>query len=135
MRFLSDDFPGLPGCLLSVAQIERCKCFLLAGLYDALSDQFQRCSEGTGQCRRTPGRPVTYGTTDRFLDQFSLEDIRDLPGMEDLKGAGLLSSRMPAGFAVPVPPADPDLLDPDEDPPTDNDLQELGLLTPPRPDD
>jgi segregation and condensation protein B len=80
--------------------------------------------------RRTPGRPVTYGTTDRFLDQFSLEDIRDLPGVEELKGAGLLSSRMPAGFSVPVPPADPDLPTPDEDPLTDIDLEELGLLTP-----
>ena len=40
--------------------------------------------------RRTPGRPVTYGTTDRFLDHFSLEEIRDLPGIEELKGAGLL---------------------------------------------
>ena len=42
--------------------------------------------------RRTPGRPMTWGTTDRFLDQFGLEDIRDLPGMEDLKAAGLLDS-------------------------------------------
>jgi segregation and condensation protein B len=42
--------------------------------------------------RRTPGRPVTWGTTDVFLDQFGLEDIRDLPGMEDLKAAGLLDS-------------------------------------------
>jgi segregation and condensation protein B len=42
--------------------------------------------------RKTPGRPMTWGTTDRFLDQFGLEDIRDLPGMEDLKAAGLLDS-------------------------------------------
>lgn len=42
--------------------------------------------------RRTPGRPMTWGTTDGFLDQFGLEDIRDLPGMEDLKAAGLLDS-------------------------------------------
>jgi segregation and condensation protein B len=42
--------------------------------------------------RRTPGRPITWGTTDGFLDQFGLEDIRDLPGMEDLKAAGLLDS-------------------------------------------
>src|SRR5213083_2645687 len=42
--------------------------------------------------RRTPGRPVTYGTTDAFLDHFALEEIRDLPGMEELKGAGLLST-------------------------------------------
>ena len=42
--------------------------------------------------KKTPGRPMTWGTTDRFLDQFGLEDIRDLPGIEDLKAAGLLDS-------------------------------------------
>ena len=51
--------------------------------------------------RRTPGRPVTYGTTDAFLDHFALEEIRDLPGMEELKGAGLLAARMPSNFSVP----------------------------------
>ena len=80
--------------------------------------------------RRTPGRPVTYGTTEKFLDHFALEEIRDLPGMEELKGAGLLAARMPAGFSMPVPPSDPDLLTEDEDPLTDVDLEELGLLTP-----
>ncbi|BBD38198.1 segregation and condensation protein B [Aminobacter sp. Y103A] len=85
--------------------------------------------------RKTPGRPVTYGTTDKFLDHFGLEEIRDLPGMEELKGAGLLSSRMPPGFSVPLPPSDPDLLTDDEDPLTDIDLEELGLLTPRATDD
>ena len=80
--------------------------------------------------RRTPGRPVTYGTTEKFLDHFQLEQIRDLPGMEELKGAGLLSARMPSNFAVPMPPADPDQLAEDEDALTDIDLEELGLLTP-----
>jgi segregation and condensation protein B len=80
--------------------------------------------------RRAPGRPVTYGTTDTFLDHFALEEIRDLPGIEELKGAGLLSTRMPANFSMPVPPADPDVLTEDEDPLTDVDLEELGLLTP-----
>lgn len=80
--------------------------------------------------RRTPGRPVTYGTTDKFLDHFGLAEIRDLPGVEELKGAGLLSVRMPTNFTVPLPPADPDELTPDEDPLTDIDLEELGLLTP-----
>ena len=42
--------------------------------------------------RQTTGRPVTWGTTDAFLDHFGLNDIRDLPGMEDLKAAGLLES-------------------------------------------
>ena len=80
--------------------------------------------------RRTPGRPVTYGTTDAFLDHFGLEEVRDLPGMDELKGAGLLSPRMPSNFSVPQPLADPDALTEDEDPLTDIDLEELGLLTP-----
>ncbi|WP_011581145.1 MULTISPECIES: SMC-Scp complex subunit ScpB [Chelativorans] len=80
--------------------------------------------------RRAPGRPVTYGTTLEFLDHFGLEELRDLPGIEELKGAGLLSSRMPANFSVPQPPSDPDMLSEDEDPLTDIDLEELGLLTP-----
>lgn len=80
--------------------------------------------------RKTPGRPVTYGTTDKFLDHFQLEEIRDLPGMDELKGAGLLSARMPSNFSVPLPPADLDALTDDEDPLTDIDLEELGLLTP-----
>jgi segregation and condensation protein B len=80
--------------------------------------------------RRTPGRPVTYGTTDTFLDHFGLEEVRDLPGIDELKGAGLLSARMPATFVMPQPPSDPDLLGEDEDPLTDIDLEELGLLTP-----
>ena len=80
--------------------------------------------------RKTPGRPVTYGTTDAFLDHFGLEEIRDLPGMEELKGAGLLSGRMPSNFSVPQPPANLDELQEDEDELTDIDLEELGLLTP-----
>lgn len=79
--------------------------------------------------RRTPGRPVTYGTTLDFLDHFGLEELRDLPGVEELKGAGLLSSRIPSNFQVPVPPANDDLSE-DEDPITQADLEELGLLTP-----
>ena len=39
--------------------------------------------------RRTPGRPMTWGTTIAFLDQFGLEKIDDLPGMDELKAAGL----------------------------------------------
>jgi segregation and condensation protein B len=64
--------------------------------------------------RRTPGRPVTYGTPDDFLDHFGLESLRDLPGVEELKGAGLLDNRLPAGFEVPTP-AGPELTE-DEDP-------------------
>ncbi len=53
--------------------------------------------------RRTPGRPVTYGTSDGFLTHFGLERIDDLPGKDELKAAGLLDSRVPAGFVVPSP--------------------------------
>ncbi|NOZ31861.1 MAG: SMC-Scp complex subunit ScpB [Alphaproteobacteria bacterium] len=53
--------------------------------------------------RRTPGRPVTYGTTDGFVDHFGLESLNDLPGLDELKGAGLLSGNLPADFLVPVP--------------------------------
>jgi segregation and condensation protein B len=80
--------------------------------------------------RKVPGRPVTYGTTLDFLDHFGLEEVRDLPGIDELKGAGLLSSRMPSNFAIPQPPANSDELQEDEDPLTDIDLEELGLLTP-----
>lgn len=40
--------------------------------------------------RRTPGRPLTWGTSPAFLDHFGLSDISDLPGVDDLKAAGLL---------------------------------------------
>jgi segregation and condensation protein B len=53
--------------------------------------------------RRTPGRPVTLGTTEAFLAHFNLEELADLPGKEDLKAAGLLDSRLPKDFEVPTP--------------------------------
>jgi segregation and condensation protein B len=43
--------------------------------------------------RRTPGRPVTWGTTDAFLDHFGLENLDALPGLAELKAAGLLDTR------------------------------------------
>ncbi|TNM65027.1 SMC-Scp complex subunit ScpB [Aliirhizobium smilacinae] len=79
--------------------------------------------------RRSPGRPVTLGTTTDFLDHFGIEELRDLPGLEELKGAGLLSGRIPPGFHIPMPGADSDLSD-EEDPITQLDLEELGLLSP-----
>lgn len=79
--------------------------------------------------RRSPGRPVTLGTTRDFLDHFGIEELRDLPGLEELKGAGLLSGRIPPGFHIPMPGADTDLSD-EEDPITQLDLEELGLLSP-----
>ncbi len=63
--------------------------------------------------RRTPGKPVTYGTTQEFLEHFGLENISDLPGLSELKGAGLLSSNLPSGFSIPMP-RDEDDLGPDE---------------------
>ena len=52
--------------------------------------------------RKVPGRPVTYGTTEQFLIHFGLNEISDLPGLEELKGAGFLEDRLQAGFAVPI---------------------------------
>jgi segregation and condensation protein B len=65
--------------------------------------------------RRSPGRPVTYGTTEAFLSHFALDTIADLPGLDELKGAGLLDSRVPADFVVPTPNIDDELTE-DEDP-------------------
>lgn len=72
--------------------------------------------------RKTPGRPLTFGTTESFLSQFSLESLGDLPGLEELKGTGLLDSRLPTGFSVPNPSDDPTLRE-DEDPLEVEDLQ------------
>ncbi|MEO1703371.1 MAG: SMC-Scp complex subunit ScpB [Pseudomonadota bacterium] len=85
--------------------------------------------------RKTPGRPVTYGTTLSFLDHFGLSEVRDLPGMDELKAAGLLSSRLPKDFIATAPNIDPDELTDDEDPLDDIDLEELGLLSPKGGDD
>jgi segregation and condensation protein B len=65
--------------------------------------------------RRAPGRPVTYGTTDTFLEHFGFDSIKDLPGLAELKGAGLLDSNLPPGFVVPEPNDSPELQE-DEDP-------------------
>jgi segregation and condensation protein B len=65
--------------------------------------------------RRTPGRPVTYGTTEGFLAHFGLSRIDDLPGLDELKGSGFLDGRLPPGFSVPLPSDDP-ALRPNEDP-------------------
>jgi segregation and condensation protein B len=71
--------------------------------------------------RKAPGRPVTYGTTEGFLEHFGLEEVADLPGLEELKGAGLVDGRLPPDFAVPVPSDDATLRD-DEDPLEPGDL-------------
>jgi segregation and condensation protein B len=69
--------------------------------------------------KRTPGRPVTYGTTEAFLVQFGLESVSHLPGMDELKAAGFLEAMPPSGFDVPSPS---DQLGPDEDPYEGEDL-------------
>lgn len=63
--------------------------------------------------KRTPGRPVTYGTTDSFLVHFGLESVSHLPGVDELRAAGFLEALPPSGFDVPSPS---DRLGPDEDP-------------------
>ena len=63
--------------------------------------------------KRTPGRPVTYGTTDSFLVHFGLESVSHLPGVDELKAAGFLEALPPSGLDVPSPS---DELAPDEDP-------------------
>lgn len=56
-----------------------------------------------GRRRDVPGRPVLYGTSATFLEHFALDTVEDLPGMTDLKAAGLLDARLPPGFSVPSP--------------------------------
>lgn len=65
--------------------------------------------------RKTPGRPVTYGTTEAFLSHFGLNEVSDLPGLQELKGAGLLDANLPPGFDMPIPRGS-DELTADEDP-------------------
>ncbi|BCJ90706.1 hypothetical protein IZ6_14410 [Terrihabitans soli] len=76
--------------------------------------------------RKTPGRPVTFGTSKEFLDHFGLETIGDLPGVDELKAAGLLDARLPDGLDVPMPSDDPTLRE-DED---ELDPDDLDFLTP-----
>ena len=58
--------------------------------------------------RRTPGRPVTFGTTEAFLVHFGLDAIDSLPGRDDLKAAGLLSADIPRDFEFAGTPRDPE---------------------------
>jgi segregation and condensation protein B len=78
--------------------------------------------------RKAPGRPVTYGTSEAFLSHFGLDALGDLPGLDELKGAGLVDTTIPADFAVPVPSDDPALHD-DEEPLAPEDI-DLGLAPP-----
>ena len=62
--------------------------------------------------RRAPGRPITYGTTDRFLEHYGLPSLGDLPGATEMKAIGLLSLDLPPDFAPP----DPSRAEAEEDP-------------------
>jgi segregation and condensation protein B len=65
--------------------------------------------------RKAPGRPITYGTTADFLIEFGLEAIADLPGLDELQGAGLFEGKLPSGYGLPDPNDEP-ALRPDEEP-------------------
>jgi segregation and condensation protein B len=75
--------------------------------------------------RKAPGRPITYGTTEAFVSHFGLEQLSDLPGLDELKGSGMLDGQLPPNFSIPVPSDDPALRE-DEDPLEPGDL-DLGL--------
>ncbi len=83
--------------------------------------------------RKAPGRPLTFGTTETFLSHFGLEAVGDLPGLDELKGTGLLDGRLPPGFSIPLPSDDTSLRD-DEDPLEPGDL-DLGLAPRPAPEE
>ena len=70
--------------------------------------------------RRSPGRPLTFGTTEAFETHFGLESLKDLPGLEELKAAGLLDMNLPPDFRITLP--DPDAEMDDEDPLDADDL-------------
>lgn len=59
-----------------------------------------------GRRRMTPGRPVTFVVTPEFLDHFGLENARDLPGLKELRSAGLLENRPPPGMMPGMPDAE-----------------------------
>ena len=63
-----------------------------------------------GRRKMTPGRPVTFVVTQGFLDHFGLENARDLPGLKELRAAGLLENRPPPG-TLPGPEASEDIQD------------------------
>ncbi|MBE9638165.1 SMC-Scp complex subunit ScpB [Salipiger mangrovisoli] len=74
-----------------------------------------------GRRKMTPGRPVTFVVTEDFLDHFGLESARDLPGLKELRAAGLLDNRPPPGL-VPLGERDPE--DEEEEAPGQSELFE-----------
>ncbi len=78
--------------------------------------------------RRTPGRPVTWATTDQFLSHFGLESLGDLPGAAEMKAAGLLGLEVPSDFTLPQvgAEADEDPIDPGDSPQFNQDFLGTG---------
>ncbi len=68
-----------------------------------------------GRRRMTPGRPVTFIVTPGFLDHFGLETARDLPGIKELRAAGLLDNRPPPGMPGDAEPDEEEDEDRDQD--------------------
>lgn len=69
--------------------------------------------------RRSPGRPVTFGTTDAFLEHYGLASLSDLPGAAEMRALGLLDMDLPPDFRIPDPSSDltdEDPLEGDEQP-------------------
>ena len=62
----------------------------------------------------SPGRPVTFIVTQEFLDHFGLETSRDLPGIKELRAAGILDNRPPPGTVSEVEEGDEDDRDQDD---------------------
>ena len=65
--------------------------------------------------RRSPGRPATWVTTDAFLEHFGLDSLDDLPGIDELKAAGLLDPRAAAMDFGATPEDSPPEVSPSED--------------------
>ncbi|MEM8770902.1 MAG: SMC-Scp complex subunit ScpB [Pseudomonadota bacterium] len=78
-----------------------------------------------GKRRDVPGRPTLYGTSEDFLQHFGLETVTDLPGLSDLKAAGLLDARLPPGFSVPTPVDGDDVDEAEEDGEADEFVQDF----------
>ena len=72
---------------------------------------------------------MTYGTTEAFLTHFGLNEVGDLPGLQELKAAGLLDANLPPGFDIPLPKAS-DELAPDEAPLDEDEQARLELSLP-----
>ncbi|MGF7161496.1 segregation and condensation protein B [Rhodoligotrophos appendicifer] len=99
------------------AEIEEIRGVSLSrGTLDVLLEMGWICMRGR---RRTPGRPVTFATTENFLSHFGLNELGDLPGLAELKLSGLLEPDVASDFEIPVP-RDNESLGYEEDPVADD---------------